>query len=224
MRTRPRRTETGASPQKKRKPSSRALSPDHLPAETIVHGAPCVCPTCGGDKFGRIGADERDVLEYVPSHFKRVVHVRPKMSYRACETVVQAPMLTLPIEKGRPGPALLAHVVVSKFCDLPLHRQADIDARSGVKIDRSLMAGWIGRVAGLLEPSSESIERHVRAELALHATETPVPVLDPGRGKTKTGRLWTAVEDDRPFGSTTPLPSRLHAYRRLRRLRRSLRA
>jgi transposase len=199
-------TETGASPKKKRKPSSRALSPDHLPAETIVQGAPCVCPACGGDKFGRIGADKRDVLEYVPSHFKRVVHVRPKMSCRACETVVQAPMLTLPIEKGRPGPALLALVVVSKFCDLPLHRQADIDARSGVKIDRSVMAGWIGRVAGLLEPLSESIERHVRAELALHATETPVPVLDPGRGKTKTGRLWTAVRDDRPFGSTPPLP------------------
>ena len=93
-------TETGASSKKKRKPSTRAPLPDHLPAETIVHEAPCVCPTCGGDKFGRIGADEREVLEYVPSHFKRVVHVRPKMSCRACETVVQAPMPTLPIEKG----------------------------------------------------------------------------------------------------------------------------
>ena len=149
-------TETGASSKKKRKPSNRAPLPDHLPAETIVHEAPCVCPTCGGDKFGRIGADEREVLEYVPSHFKRVVHVRPKMSCRACETVVQAPMPTLPIEKGRPGPALLAHVVVSKFCDhLPLYRQADIYARSGVEIDRSVMAGWIGRLAGLLEPLSE---------------------------------------------------------------------
>ena len=84
------------------------------------------------------------MLEYVPSHFKRVVHVRPKMSCRACETVVQALMPTLPIEKGRPGPALLAHVVVSKFCDhLPLHRQADICARSGVEIDRSVKAAWI---------------------------------------------------------------------------------
>ena len=93
-------TETGASSSKKRKPSNRAPLPDHLPAETVVHEAPCVCPICGGDKFGRIGADEREVLEYVPSHFKRVVHVRPKMSCRACETVVQAPMPTLPIEKG----------------------------------------------------------------------------------------------------------------------------
>ena len=198
-------TETGASSKKKRKPSNRTPLPDHLPAETIVHEAPCVCPVCGGDKFGRIGADEREVLEYVPSHFKRVVHVRPKMSCRACETVVQAPMPTLPIEKGRPGPALLAHVVVSKFCDhLPLHRQADIYARSGVEIDRSVMAGWIGRLAELLEPLSERIERHVRAGLALHADDTPVPVLDPGKGKTKTGRLWTVVRDERPFGATTP--------------------
>jgi transposase len=205
-------TETGASSKKKRKPSNRAPLPDHLPAETIVHEAPCVCPACGGDKFGRIGADEREVLEYVPSHFKRVVHVRPKMSCRACETVVQAPMPTLPIEKGRPGPALLAHVVVSKFCDhLPLNRQANIYARSGVEIDRSVMAGWIGRLAGLLEPLSERIERHVRAGLALHADDTPVPVLDPGKGKTKTGRLWTVVRDERPFGATPP-PAAFYRY------------
>src|SRR5208337_4804250 len=134
--------------------------------------------------------------------------VRPKMSCRACETVVQAPMPTLPIEKGRPGPALLAHVVVSKFCDhLPLHRQAGIYARSGVEIDRSVMAGWIGRLAGLLEPLSERIERHVRAGLALHADDTPVPVLDPGKGKTKTGRLWTVVRDERPFGADDANPT-----------------
>ena len=210
-------SETGASSKKKRKPSNRAPLPDHLPAETIVHEAPCVCPACGGDKFGRIGADEREVLEYVPSHFKRVVHVRPKMSCRACETVVQAPMPTLPIERGRPGPALLAHVVVSKFCDhLPLHRQADIYARSGVEIDRSVMAGWIGRLAGLLEPLSERIERHVRAGLALHADDTPVPVLDPGKGKTKTGRLWTVVRDERPFGATTPPPPSIATRRTAR--------
>jgi transposase len=78
-----------------------------------VHEALWVCPICGATKFGRIGADERTVLEYAPSHFNRVLHVRPKMSCRACETVVQAPMPTLPIEKGRPGSALLAHVLVS---------------------------------------------------------------------------------------------------------------
>ena len=157
-------------------------------------------------KFGRIGADERMVLEYVPSHFKRVLHVRPKMSCRACETVVQAPMPTLPIEKGRPGSALLAHVLVSKYCDhLPLYRQADIYGRSGVEIDRSVMAGWVGHMAALLEPLAERIARHVRAGAALHADDTPVPVLDPGRGRTKTGRLWTAVRDESPYGSTVLL-------------------
>ena len=195
-----------------KKPSVRKPLPDHLPLETVLHEAPCVCPTCGGTKFGRIGADERMVLEYVPSHFKRVLHVRPKMSCRACETVVQAPMPTLPIEKGRPGPALLAHVLVSKYCDhLPLYRQADIYGRSGVEIDRSVMAGWVGHMAALLEPLAERIARHVRAGAALHADDTPVPVLDPGRGRTKTGRLWTAVRDESPYGSTAP-PAAFYLY------------
>ncbi len=195
-----------------KKTSARAPLPDHLPLETIVHEAPCVCPTCGATKFGRIGADERTVLEYVPSHFKRVLHVRPKMSCRACETVVQAPMPTLPIEKGRPGPVLLAHVLVSKYCDhLPLHRQSDIYARSGVEIDRSVLAGWVGYMAALLEPLAERIARHVRAGATLHADDTSVPVLDPGRGRTKTGRLWTAVRDERPYASTAP-PAAFYLY------------
>jgi transposase len=196
----------------KKKPSVRVPLPDHLPLETIVHDAPCVCPTCGGTKFGRIGADEREMLEYVASHFKRVAHVRPKMSCRACETIVQAPMPTLPIEKGRPGPALLAHVIVSKYCDhLPLHRQSGIYAREGVTIDRSVMAGWVGHMAALLEPLAQRIARHVRAGPAVHADDTTVPVLDPGRGRTKTGRLWTAVRDERPYGSTAP-PAAFYLY------------
>ena len=204
-----------------KKPSVRKPLPDHLPLETVMHEAPCVCPTCGATKFGRIGADERTVLEYVPSHFKRVLHVRPKMSCRACETVVQAPMPTLPIEKGRPGPALLAHVLVSKYCDhLPLHRQADIYGRSGVEIDRSVMAGWVGHMAALLEPLAERIARHVRAGAALHADDTPVPVLDPGRGRTKTGRLWTAVRDESPYGSTAP-PAAFYLYSPDRRAERA---
>ena len=205
--------ERGASSStSKKKPSVRVPLPDHLPLETIVHDAPCVCPTCGGSKFGQIGADQRDVLEYVAAHFKRVMHVRPKMSCRACETIVQAPMPTLPIEKGRPGPALLAHVIVSKYCDhLPLHRQSGIYAREGVTIDRSVMAGWVGHMAALLEPLAQRIARHVRAGCAVHADDTTVPVLDPGRGRTKTGRLWTAVRDERPYGSTAP-PAAFYLY------------
>ena len=203
---------TSAPSSKTRKPSGRAPLPNHLPQETIVHDPPCVCPACGGEKFGKIGADEREVLEYVPSHFKRVLHVRPKMSCRACEMIVQAPMPSLPIEKGRPGPALLAHVIVSKFGDhLPLHRQSDIYARSGVAIDRSTMAGWVGYMAAYLEHIGSAIGQHVRAGAAVHADDTPVPVLDPGRGKTKTGRLWVAVRDERPFGATAP-PAAFYLY------------
>lgn len=202
---------SGASSSPK-KPSVRAPLPDHLPLETIVHEAPCVCPTCGGTKFGRIGADEREMLEYVPSHFKRVRHVREKMSRRACETIVQAPMPTLPIEKRRPGPALLAHVLVSKYYDhLSLHRQSDIDGREGVEIDRSVMAGWVAHMAALLGPLAGRIARHVRAGPAIHADDMTVPVLDPGRGRTKTGRFWTAVRDERPYGSMAP-PAAFYLY------------
>jgi transposase len=186
--------------------------PDHLPSETITHPPVCSCPNCGGTVFSKIGTDEREVLEYVPSHFKRVVHLRPKMSCRACETIVQAPMPSLPIERGRPGPNLLAHVLVSKYCDhLPLHRQSDIYAREGIDLDRSTLAGWVGAMAALLKILSDRIGAHVRAGETVHADDTPVPVLDPGRGKTKTGRLWTVVRDERPWGSTAP-PAAFYAY------------
>jgi len=83
----------------------------------VVHEPACTCPNCGGTTFSQIGQDEREVLEYVPSYFKRVAHIRPKLSCRGCETIVQAPMPSLPIERGQPGPGLLAHVAVSKYCD-----------------------------------------------------------------------------------------------------------
>jgi hypothetical protein len=103
--------EKPASTQRARRPLGRKPLPDHLPREVIVHEAACSCPNCGGTSFGKIGDDEREVLECVPSHFKCVVHVRPKLSCRACENIVQAPMPSLPIERGRPGPTLLAHVL-----------------------------------------------------------------------------------------------------------------
>lgn len=186
--------------------------PAHLPREQIEHAAACVCPSCGGANLTVIGTDEREVLEYVPSHFKAVVHVRPKLSCRACETVTQAPMPSLPIERGLPGPGLLAHVLVSKYCDhLPLHRQSGIYARAGVDIDRSTMADWVGQMAFLLAPLAQSIARHVRGGATIHADDTPVPVLDPGRGKAKTGRLWVAVRDERPWSSGVP-PAVFYRY------------
>src|ERR671933_2900644 len=113
-----------AKPRPRCQPVRKPL-PDHLPRETVTHEPACSCPGCGGTTFSRIGEDEREVLEYVPSSFKVIRHLRPKLSWRACETIVQAPMPSLPIERGRPGPGLIAHVVVAKYCDhTPLHRQA----------------------------------------------------------------------------------------------------
>jgi transposase len=98
-----------------RRPSGRKPLPEHLPRETVLHEPPRSCPACGGTTLGKVGEDEREVLEYVPSYFKVVRHLRPKLSCRACETIVQAPMPSLPIERGRPGPGLLAHVLVAKY-------------------------------------------------------------------------------------------------------------
>ena len=202
---------TSPSQREKTQPVRRAL-PDHLPRERVEHEGACACPSCGGTRLTRIGTDEREVLEYVPSHFKVIVHARPKMSCRDCESITQAPLPWLPIERGLPGPALLAHVLTAKYCDhLPLHRQSVIYAREGVELERSTLAGWVGYMAALLTPLSEAITSHVKNGQALHADDTPVPVLDPGRGKTKTGRLWVAVRDERPWGSAVP-PAVFYRY------------
>ncbi len=201
-----------ALPKRERIQPVRKALPEHLPRERVEHEAACVCPACGGTRMTRIGTDERELLEYVPSHFKVIVHARPKMSCRDCETITQPPMPSLPIERGKPGPGLLAHVAVSKYCDhLPLHRQSVMYARDGVDLDRSTLADWIGRTAFLLEPLAEAIARYVRSVTVLHADDTPVPVLDPGRKKTKTGRLWVAVRDERPWNSGV-LPAVFYRY------------
>lgn len=162
--------------------------------------------------FSKIGTDEREVLEYVPSHFKRVVHLRPKMSCRACETIVQAPMPSLPIERGRPGPNLLAHVLVSKYCDhLPLHRQSDIFAREGIDLDRSTLAGWVGAMAALLKILSDRIGAHVRAGETVHADDTPVPVLIPDAARPKPAASGPSYETsgrgDQPYRPLLSMPT-----------------
>lgn len=133
-----------------------------------------------------------------------IQHVRPKFACAACQVVVEAPAPSRPIENGLPGPDLLAHVLVSKFAyHLPLYRQADIFAREGIDLCRSTLAGWVGAASELLAPLVEEIRRHVLAAPKIHVDDTPVPVLAPGNGKTKTGRLWTYVRDERPAGSKT---------------------
>ena len=195
-----------------RKPGGRKPLPTHLPRERLVHQPPAACTCCGGTVLRRIADDVTEVLEYVPSSFKVIEHVRPKLSCRACETIMQAPLPSLPIERGRPGPGLLAHVIVAKYADAqPLHRQSVIYARDGVDLDRSTLADWVGSMAGLTRPLSDAIGRHVCAGAVLHADDTTVPVLEPGRGRTRTGRLWTAVRDERPFAGTAP-PAAFYRY------------
>lgn len=197
--------DAAASRKQEREEKARREFPEHLPREKVEHKPECVCPECGGTRLRQIGVDERNVLEYVPSHFKVVVHSRPKMACKDCEAIVQEPMPSLPIVKGLPGPNLLAHVLVSKYCDhLPYYRQSEIYAREGVELDRSTLAEWTGHMAALLMPLAGAIGEHVRQGETLHADDTPVPVLDPGRGKTKTGRFWAAVRDESPWGSTVP--------------------
>ncbi len=194
------------------KPTGRKPLPAHLPREQVTHSPQGACSCCGGTVLRKIGEDVTEVLEYVPSAFKVIQHVRPKLSCRACETIVQAPLPSLPIERGRPGPGLLAHVAVAKYADgLPLHRQSGIYARDGLDLDRSTMAEWMGRIAALLSPLAEAIGRHVRAGPVLYADDTTVQVLTPGLGRTKTGRLWAAVRDERPFAGGAP-PAAFYRY------------
>ncbi|WP_288037141.1 IS66 family transposase [Acidiphilium sp.] len=193
-----------------RKPPVRTALPDHLPRETVTHEPACTCPGCGGTTFSRIGQDEREVLEYVPSSFKVIRHVRPKLSCRACETIVQAPMPSLPIERGRPGPGLIAHVLVAKYCDhQPLHRQAAIFAREGVEIGRATLAGWVGQAAFLLAPLAARRSAGISAPALSCMPMTPPCRCS--RPATRTGRLWVVLRDERPWGSDVP-PAALYHY------------
>jgi transposase len=191
----------------------RAL-PGHLPRETQEHrpdttathhdtqGKPCGCSACGG-RLRRIGEDVSEHLEYVPARFKVIRTVRPKLACTKCQAIWQAAAPSRPISRGGAGPGLLAHVMVFKYCDhLPLYRQSRIYARDGVELDRSTMAGWVAQVHDLLDPLVGALGRYVLAAQKVHADDTPVKVLAPGQGKTRTGRLWVYVRDDRNAGST----------------------
>ena len=168
----------------------------HLPAHNC-------CPDCGG-ALRKFGEDVSEQLERIPATYKVIRHVRPKFACAGCERVVEAPAPARPIERGLPGPGLLAHVLVSKYSDhQPLYRQSEIYAREGIDLDRSTLAGWVGAASQLLAPLVDTIHEHVLAGSKIHADDTPVPVLAPGNGKTKTGRLWTYVRDDRPAGEDT---------------------
>lgn len=143
-----------------------------------------------GGMLKTLGEDVSEQLEYVPASFRVLRHVRPKLACACCDRIVQAPAASRPIERGLPGPGLLAHVLVAKYADhVPLYRQSVIYARAGVELGRSLLVAWVGAASALLRPLSEALRRHVFAAANLHADDTPLPVLAPGNGKTRTARL-----------------------------------
>jgi transposase len=194
----------------RRKPARRPL-PDHLPRERIVYPGLSACPCCGG-ALRKLGEDVTETLELIPRQWKVVQHVREKFSCRSCEAISQPPAPSHPIARGRAGPTLLAHVLFSKYgLHLPLNRQSAAYAREGIELDVSTLADWVGAAAATLMPLVEAMRAHVLAAQRIHADDTTVPVL--AKGKTHTGRLWTYVRDDRPFGGPDP-PAAVFFYSR----------
>lgn len=173
--------------------------PAHLPRERhVLPGRPSACPCCGG-KLTKIGEDITETLEVVPRRYKVVQTVREKFSCRSCETISQPPAPFHPLARGRAGAGLLAMILSAKYGNhQPLNRQSEGFAREGIDLDVSTLADWVGACTATVAPLTELIRRHVMASLRLHGDDTTVPVL--ARIRTVTGRLWTYVRDDRPFG------------------------
>ena len=184
--------------------------PDHLPRRRIVHPAPSCCPCCGGTKLSKIGEDVTETLDVVPRQLFVTEHVREKFSCRSCEKIAQPPAPFHAIARGYAGPSLLAMILVDKYANhQPLNRQSEQFAREGVELSVSTMADHVGACAASLLPLFELIKHHVFAAERIHGDDTTVPVL--AKVKTKTGRLWTYVRDDRPFGGADP-PAAVYFY------------
>src|SRR5216684_3717734 len=193
-----------------RKRPARQPFPEHLPRERVIVPGPTACLCCGGGRLRKLGEDVTETLEAIPRQWKVIQHVREKFSCRACEKITQPPAPSHPIARGRAGPGLLAHVLFAKYgLHLPLTRQSATYAREGIELDVSTLADWVGASSATLMPLVEAIRGHVFAAERLHADDTTVPVLDVGR--TRTGRLWTYVRDDRPFAGADP-PAAAYFY------------
>ena len=198
------RPEVPTADDKSPRQHSRKPLPDHLDRHDEVLSPGDDCTRCGG-KLKTLGEDVTEELEYVPRRFVVNRIIRSRKACAGCEAIVQSPLPSRPIERGRPGPGLLAHVLVSKYADhLPLYRQSQIYAREGIDLDRSTMADWVGRSTALLEPLADEIGRIVRRGEALFADDTPVKMQAPGNKKTKTARVWTYVRDERPWSRSSP--------------------
>ena len=185
----------------KAKKSARRPLPAHLPRREVVHEPSCTCPTCGGE-MRKVGEDVTEILDYIPGRFEVIRHVRPAFSCRRCESMVQAPMPSLPIERGQPGAGLLGACPGRQILRSPAALSAVRHLCPRGRRSRPRDAGRLGRQDGGAghRPWSRPSPQHVMAAEKLHADDTPVPVLAPGTGKTKTGRLWVYVRDERPYG------------------------
>ena len=184
----------------------RGRLPAHLPrVERVIEPGSTSCP-CGCGPMARIGEDVSERLDVVPAQFRVLVTRRPRYACRRCRgAVVQAPAPERVVPGGLPTEALIAHVVVSKFADhLPFYRQSQIYARQGVDLDRATLGAWAGRACFHLQPVVERMREHLGRAERLFMDETTAPVLDPGRGRTKTGFLWAIASDDRGHGSPDP--------------------
>ena len=194
--------ETKASPKNKAK---RKKLPDHLERTNIVLNPDPACPKCGNEEFRTIGEDISEVLEYIPSSFKVIRNIRPRCVCINCEAIVQAYPPSGAIDKGKGGPGLLAHILVQKYCNhLPLYRQSQIYEREGIELSRSTMTSWASQCSELLQPLIDELKKSVFSSSQIHGDDTPVKVLAPGFGKTKTARIWAYVRDGRPYGDNTP--------------------
>jgi transposase len=187
-----------------RKKPVRGPLPEHLPRERVIVASPCACAACGSDRLTKVGEDITETLEVIPRRWKVIQHVRERFSCRTCEAFSQAPAPFHAIARGRAGPSLLAMVLYEKYGQhVPLNRQAERYAREGVPLALSTLADHVGACAFTLKPMADLIEAHVLAASRIHADDTTVPIL--AEGKTITGRLWTYVRDDKPFGGDSEI-------------------
>lgn len=199
-----------AAQTRQRAPRGPRKLPDNLPVERVVEPAPCACGKCGGLRLRKLGEVVSKTLECEPRRWKIVERVREKFACRDCEAITEPPAPSHPIPRGFAGPSLLAMILVGKFADhQPLNRQSAAFAREGVEIDTSTLADWVGACVVALDPIVSRLREHVLAAERLHVDDTTVPVL--AKTKTRTGRLWTYVRDDRPFSGADP-PAAFYDY------------
>jgi transposase len=201
--------EEESGPRAEKQPSDRSSHrkplPDDLPREEVRLDIDDMTCTCCGGALHLIGENVSEMLDWIPAQLRVIRTNRPKYACRTCQKVVQAPAPERVIAGGLATPALLAQVLVSKYCDhTPLYRQSQIFARHGVDLPRSTLAGWVGGACWWLEALHERLAKNIFASDHLFADDTPLPVLDPGRGRTKTGRLWVYAREQRPWGGPEP--------------------